>query len=175
MQRSFFPPCFSLFFLLNILLIMGTSSNHVYVSLNETDRDGVSEMFKEFVEVHNRTYVNDPEEYGRRLNIFKKSLARHAKLNAREKELKGTAVYGVNQFSDWTPQEFREFLRRGSRNDLGLKLTNTLQNTVPDCLKHTCVSLKLNASAIPNRQDWYVNKKGKVTAVKNQGQCGSCW
>ena len=28
-------------------------------------------MFKEFVEVHNRTYVNDPEEYGRRLNIFK--------------------------------------------------------------------------------------------------------
>ena len=50
---------------------MGTSSNHVYVSLNETDRDGVSEMFKEFVEVHNRTYVNDPEEYGRRLNIFK--------------------------------------------------------------------------------------------------------
>ena len=33
--------------------------------------------------------------------------SRHAKLNAREKELKGTAVYGVNQFSDWTPQEFR--------------------------------------------------------------------
>ena len=71
MQRSFFASCFSLSFLLNILLIMGTSSNHVYISLNETNRDGVSEMFKEFVEVHNRTYVNDPEEYGRRLNIFK--------------------------------------------------------------------------------------------------------
>lgn len=71
MQRSFFPSCFSLSFLLNILLIMGTSSNNVYVSLNETNRDGVSEMFKEFVEVHNRTYVNDPEEYGRRLDIFK--------------------------------------------------------------------------------------------------------
>ena len=71
MQRSFFPSCLSLSILLNILLIMGTSSNHVYVSLNETDRDGVSETFKEFVEVHNRTYVNDPEEYGRRLNIFK--------------------------------------------------------------------------------------------------------
>lgn len=38
---------------------------------------------------------------------LKESLARHAKLNARESELNGTAVYGVNQFSDWTPEEFR--------------------------------------------------------------------
>lgn len=35
------------------------------------------------------------------------SLARQAKLNAREKELNGTAVYGINQFSDWTVQEFK--------------------------------------------------------------------
>ena len=85
MQRSFFPSCFSLSFLLNILLIMGTSSNHVYVSLNETNRDGVSEMFKEFVEVHNRTYVNDPEEYGRRLDIFK---VMYSKVKKKTAELK---------------------------------------------------------------------------------------
>ena len=64
---------------------MGTSSNHVYVSLNETNRDGVSEMFKEFVEVHNRTYVNDPEEYGRRLNIFK---VMYSKVKQKTAELK---------------------------------------------------------------------------------------
>ena len=85
MQRSFFPSCFSLSFLLNILLIMGTSSNHVYVSLNETNRDDVSEMFKEFVEVHNRTYVNDPEEYGRRLDIFK---VMYSKVKKKTAELK---------------------------------------------------------------------------------------
>lgn len=85
MQRSFFPSCFSVSFLLNILLIMGTSSNHVYVSLNETNRDGVSEMFKEFVEVHNRTYVNDPEEYGRRLDIFK---VMYSKVKKKTAELK---------------------------------------------------------------------------------------
>ena len=28
-------------------------------------------------------------------------------MNARELELNGTAVYGINQFSDWTPEEFR--------------------------------------------------------------------
>ena len=87
MQRSFFPSCFSLSFLLNILLIMGTSSNHVYVSLNDTDRDGVSEMFKEFVEVHNRTYVNDPEEYGRRLNIFKVMYSKVKQKNSRAEDL----------------------------------------------------------------------------------------
>lgn len=85
MLRSFFPSCFSLSFLLNILLIMGTSSNHVYISLNETDRDGVNEMFKAFVEVHNRTYVNDPEEYGRRLNIFK---VMYSKVKKKTSELK---------------------------------------------------------------------------------------
>ena len=85
MQRSFFPSCLSLSILLNILLIMGTSSNHVYISLNETNRDGVSEMFKEFVEVHNRTYVNDPEEYGRRLNIFK---VMYSKVKKKTAELK---------------------------------------------------------------------------------------
>ena len=39
--------------------------------------------------------------------ILKESLERHAKLNARESELNGVAVYGINQFSDWTPEEFK--------------------------------------------------------------------
>lgn len=94
MQRSFFPSCFSLSFLLNILLIMGTSSNNVYVSLNETNRDGVSEMFKEFVEVHNRTYVNDPEEYGRRLDIFKVMYSKVKRKNSGAEDLDfGKTVY----------------------------------------------------------------------------------
>ena len=38
---------------------------------------------------------------------MQESLLRQAKLNAKEKHLGGTAIYGVNQFSDWTPEEFR--------------------------------------------------------------------
>lgn len=163
-------------FVFYVLSIQGKdlslSSDHVY---NETKRmdahAAVRKMFKEFVKTHNKTYVDDPEEYSRRLSIFKESLARHAKLNAREWEQKGTAVYGVNQFSDWTPQEFRDFLRRGSRNYHRL-VTNSIQISEKKCLENFC-DLKLNATSTPYKQDW--TKKGKVTAVKNQGKCGGCW
>ena len=38
---------------------------------NETDEATLKLMFKNYVQTHNRTYVNDPEEYNRRLSVFK--------------------------------------------------------------------------------------------------------
>lgn len=38
---------------------------------NETDEASVELMFKKFVQTHNRTYVNDPKEYIKRLAVFK--------------------------------------------------------------------------------------------------------
>ncbi|KAL9972202.1 hypothetical protein ACROYT_G018462 [Oculina patagonica] len=172
MMQSFYVfSSFWLAYVFYILSIQGTDvnelkSDHPFL-YNETDETTLKLMFKEFVRTHNKTYVNDPEEYIKRLGVFKESLARHSKLNAREAELNGTAVYGINQFSDWTPEEFREFLRRGSREDHGL-FTNTCSLPPTDYCK-----LKLNASATPHNHDW--RKEEKVTAVKNQGKCGSCW
>lgn len=45
-------------------------SDHVS-AYNETNDMTARQMFKEFVKTHNRTYVNDPVEYGRRLSVFK--------------------------------------------------------------------------------------------------------
>ena len=45
-------------------------SDHVSV-YNETNDMTARQMFKEFVKTYNRTYVNDPVEYGRRLSVFK--------------------------------------------------------------------------------------------------------
>ncbi|XP_068703274.1 cathepsin O-like [Montipora foliosa] len=132
---------------------------------NDTNDMVARQLFKEFSKAHNRTYLNDPEEYSRRLVIFKESLSRHAKLNAREKELNGTAVYGVNQFSDWTVQEFREFLGRG------LKTDHRALSLGPEICEWC--NLNINISATPSSQDW--GKRGMVTDVKNQGKCGSCW
>lgn len=38
---------------------------------NETDEATLKMMFKKYVQTHNRTYLNDPEEYNRRLSVFK--------------------------------------------------------------------------------------------------------
>lgn len=133
---------------------------------NETDKAVVSSMFKNFVRKFNKAYLNNPEEYSRRLSVFKQSLERHAKLNARELELNGTAVYGINQFSDWTPEEFRGFLKRGIQEDHVLFANDAMTPS-------GCCTLELNSSNTPPNRDW--RKDGKVSAVKNQGKCGSCW
>lgn len=133
---------------------------------NETDRTVVTSMFKNFVLKFNKAYLNNPEEYIWRQSVFKQSLVRHAKLNARELELNGTAVYGINQFSDWTPEEFREFLKRGVQED---HVSFTKNAMTPS----GCCTPKLNSSNTPPNRDW--RKDGKVSAVNNQGKCGSCW
>ena len=43
----------------------------VQVYNNETDEATLKIMFKKYVQTHNRTYVNDPKEYNRRLSVFK--------------------------------------------------------------------------------------------------------
>ena len=39
--------------------------------------------------------------------LVQQSLERHRQLNAYEAEHGGTAVYGINKFSDLTPDEFK--------------------------------------------------------------------
>ncbi|KAJ7323086.1 hypothetical protein OS493_032657 [Desmophyllum pertusum] len=163
---------FSSFWFAYVLYILSIQGIDVSVSKsrvlhNETDDTTLRLMFKNFVQTHNKSYVNDPDEYSKRLAVFKESLVRHAKLNARELEMHGTAVYGINQFSDWTPEEFREFLRRGSQED-----RDPLAYNFPIPTDCSC-TLKLNFNEAPHNHDW--RKEGKVTAVKNQGKCGSCW
>ncbi|XP_031572272.1 cathepsin O-like [Actinia tenebrosa] len=130
---------------------------------NQTRNEEISLLFKQYVIRHNKTYLNDPNEYYKRQEIFKQSLARQFKLNQRGKELNGSAVYGVNKFSDWTLQEFKEFLRMGYRKPSQI----IAMNTNSECLAEA-PNLQL-----PPHWDWKIS--GKVTAVKNQGKCGSCW
>ena len=39
--------------------------------------------------------------------LLQRSLERHRQLNAREAKRGGAAVYGINKFSDLTPEEFK--------------------------------------------------------------------
>ncbi|XP_042507316.1 cysteine protease RD19A-like [Macadamia integrifolia] len=109
--------------------------------------------FASFKRRFGKTYAT-PEEHDYRLGVFKANL-RRAKGH---QIIDPSAVHGVTQFSDLTPEEFR-------RNYLGLKPLR-LPNGA-----HKAPILPTND--LPTDFDW--RESGAVTPVKNQGSCGSCW
>jgi cathepsin L len=106
-------------------------------------------MFMQHVAEHNLSY-GTRAEFEFRYNRFMEVDAAIAELNATE-----TSVHGHNQFSTWTHQEYKRILgRKEGLNHFDLPAA-PLENA-------TCSSM-----------DW--RQHGAVTAVKDQGQCGSCW
>lgn len=101
------------------------------------------------------TEVEDQTRFGIFQN-YKKIVAEH-----NEKYAKGEATYsmGVNHFSDWTTEERKNMVM--SR---------------PSGVHYTSGAAKIfngTSRAAPDSMDW--RSMGKVSPVKNQAQCGSCF
>eukprot|EP01064_Diplonema_japonicum_P036750 TRINITY_DN836_c3_g2_i1.p1 TRINITY_DN836_c3_g2~~TRINITY_DN836_c3_g2_i1.p1 ORF type:complete len:379 (+),score=112.54 TRINITY_DN836_c3_g2_i1:51-1139(+) len=95
------------------------------------------------------------------------SAEREAVFNANLKKIRmhnndGTATYkmGLNEFTDWTAEEFRA-------KRLGGKAIKNQKKMV------SMSDLQSSLSDLPASLDW--RTKNVVTGVKNQGGCGSCW
>jgi len=110
------------------------------------------EAFRSFMHRFSKQYETDTE-WNKRFSIFKANMALIADLN----EQNGSPAFGVTKFSDLEPSEFK-------RMYLNYK---PAQHQHPDGDVYAFQNTEL-----PTSVDW--RKKGVITPVKNQAQCGSC-
>jgi len=110
-----------------------------------------SNVFNTWKSIHSKIYETEAEEFIRFEN-FKKSLTRIAERNSKS----SNPVFGLTKFSDLSTEEFkRGYVPRNSKSQpLSVLPGNT-------------------DIAVPATFDWRTTNK--VTPVKDQGQCGSCW
>ncbi|KAL8532131.1 hypothetical protein ACS0TY_008662 [Phlomoides rotata] len=113
------------------------------------------EKHEQWMTQYGRTYKDDAEK-AKRFKIFKENVDYIDSSNSA-----GIRPYklDINSFADLTNEEFK-----ATRN--GYKMEFHKSSKVSS-FRYA------NVSAVPSSVDW--RKKGAVTGVKDQGQCGCCW
>jgi len=118
--------------------------------------------FEDYVHEYFKSY-STPEEYKFRKGIFEEKLAAIKKHN---QDSSKSWKKGINHMSDYTHEEYQKLL--GYNKALGFAHWHK-RNTV--IRPHFVI--KQDLSALPLTVDW--RNQGVISAVKDQGQCGSCW
>jgi len=93
------------------------------------------------------------DEFNLRLGNFMRN---HKTIEEHNADVTQTFQLGHNHMSDWTQEEYKSIL-----------------TYVPHERDETTVYAEVDSNEVPNSVDWIAN--GAVNAIKDQGQCGSCW
>ncbi|CAK8577145.1 unnamed protein product [Lathyrus sativus] len=136
------------------LLVLSLGLLALEVSCRSLGDKPIYERHQEWMSQYGKVY-KDTQEMEKRLKIFTENVNYiEASNNAKSYKL------GINEFADLTNEEFTI-----SRNKFKGHMCSSITRTA---------SFKYeNVSVISSSVDW--RKKGAVTPVKNQGQCGCCW
>jgi len=121
--------------------------------LSSTPPASLKMMFEAFKKDHAKSYATMEEE-ANRYAIFVENLRTIDARNAEEMKAGGTAVHGINQFSDLTHEEFKA---RYLTADIKLKSSNA---PVADVPAYTGSQSSVDWTGV------------YTTPVKNQGYCG---
>ncbi|KAL4627061.1 hypothetical protein ACB092_05G140100 [Castanea dentata] len=116
------------------------------------------ERHEQWIAMYGRTYEDNAEKE-RRFGIFKDNVEFIESFNSA-----GNRSYkvSINAFADRTNEEFR-----ASRNGYKQSFKHRRPASATTPFKYE------NVTAVPPSIDW--RKKGAVTPIKDQGECGCCW